>query len=505
MPLQKNSGHPKDGHKFHNGKEADLLLRDDHNNLSKSKVAGNGVGKMNGGDDVISRRNGHDNVLLGRLDSTTKKSDRGYWKEDCMLDSNAQGCSLQGYRVEHFDVGAKLHNGWGNATSQKVSHGTVASKKQDLNANHADAHLKRIISEPSSVHRASLHDTVATNKPDMNPSHAERHLKRNVSEPSSVPRADGLRDTVATKKPDLYPSHAEMHLKRNVQEPSAVNQVSLPEYYGSERKVQKDETPRVKPGYNNVLPPPYIKPNTKQKNGEGNIGSADAGSNGIPKYPSLHDQSRGAAVADRSQLNLDNSELDRKASRHAMHSRRRSHEKELYDQEDMSQVPVIKPKSMRRRHSKSRPSHSDDSEEDAEVVTRKPRSRRKDESKPRHGLQTLFDDEQHRNDAEEKMIDKLLIHYSKKPSIPLPEKARKSKSRHAHQMDDTVKEIPEMVTHPPRSISLPHEETGAKKVNKVFARAATFQADRSSEARHVHPNLPDCDDLAARIAALRGT
>ncbi|KAK4280877.1 hypothetical protein QN277_012437 [Acacia crassicarpa] len=471
VPLQKSPGHLKDGHKFQNGKEADLLVRDYHNIQSESKLPRNGVGKINGGDDAISRRNGYDNTLLGRLESTTKKSDRGYWKEDCMLDPNGSGCSLQGKRVEHLDVGSKLHDSWGNTTSQKVGHDTVAAKK-----------------------------------PDLNLSHVEIHLKRNVDEPSTVNGA-GLHDTVASKKLDFYTSHAEMHLKPNVNEPTTVNRAGLPEYYDSERKVQKDETPRVKPCYNNALPPPYVKPNSKQKNVtcEVNIGrSSDVAIDGIHKHPSAYDQPHAATVSDRSRLRLDNSDTDRQTSRHARRGRR-SHEKELYDQEDMSQVPVLlKPKSMRRKHSKSEPSHNiDDSAVDAEVVTRKSRSRIKDESRPRHGLKTLFDDEQHRNDEEERMIDKLLIHYSKKPSIPLPEKARrKSKSRHAHQMDGGVARTPEMFTH--RSISLPHEETGAEKVNKVLTRAATFQADRSSEARHVHPNLPDCDDLAARIAALRG-
>ncbi|XP_028804978.1 uncharacterized protein LOC114759911 [Neltuma alba] len=471
VPLQKSPGRLKDGHRFHNRQEADILVSDDHNIRSESKLPRHGVGETNGGNDVISRRNGHDNRLLGRLDSATKKSNRGYWKEDFMLDPNGPGCSLQGKRVEHIDVGTKRHDGLGDAASQKVSHDTVVAKKSDLNPSHAEMHLKRDVNEPSTANRVNLHDTVAAKKLDLNPSHAEMRLKRNVNEPSTVSRA------------------------------------GPPDFYDSQGKVQKDETPRVKPRYNNALPPPYVKPNSKQKNSacEVNMGSSNVVSDGIPKHPSVHDQPHAAAVAERSQLSLDNSEPDRQTTRHARRGRR-SHEKELYDQEDMPEVPVLKPKSTRRKHSKSRSSHKDDGAEDAEVVTRKSRSRTKDESRPQHGLQTLFDGEQHRNDEEEKMIDKLLIHYSKKPSIPLPEKARrKSKSRHAHQMDDAVEETPEMVTLPPRSISLPREETGAEKANKVFTRAATFQADRSNEARHVHPKLPDYDDLAARIAALRGS
>ncbi|XP_054786907.1 uncharacterized protein LOC129293129 [Prosopis cineraria] len=434
VPLQKSPDHPKYERTFHNGKEADILARDDHNILSESKLPRNGARKLNGGDDVILKRDGHHGRLPGRLDSTTKRSDRGYWKHDCMPDPNGPGCSLQGKTVEHF-VGAKLHDSWGNTNAQKVIHDTVAAKKLDLN-----------------------------------------------------------------------PNYAELHLKRNGNEPSTVNRATLPESYDIEKKVQKDETPRVKPCYNTGLPPPYVKPNSKQKNStcEANIGSLNVVSDGIAINPSVCDQPHAATVPERSQLSLDNSDPRRLTSRHSRHGRRR-HEKELYGQEDMLEVPASKPKSMRRKHSKSRSSHNDDSAEDAGVVTRKSRSRRKDESRPRHDQQTLFDDEQHRNDEEERMIDKLLIHYSKKPSIPLPEKARKSKTRHAHQMDDTAEETPEMVSLPPRSISLPPEKTGAGKVHKVFTRAATFQADRSNEARHVHPNLPDYDDLAARIAALRGT
>ncbi|KAJ6372254.1 hypothetical protein OIU76_026689 [Salix suchowensis] len=60
-----------------------------------------------------------------------------------------------------------------------------------------------------------------------------------------------------------------------------------------------------------------------------------------------------------------------------------------------------------------------------------------------------------------------------------------------------------MVSATPRSISLPHE-TNSSEATKVFTRAASFQPDRTGPARHVHPKLPDYDDLAARFAALKG-
>lgn len=121
----------------------------------------------------------------------------------------------------------------------------------------------------------------------------------------------------------------------------------------------------------------------------------------------------------------------------------------------------------------------------------------------------MFNDERYENAEEERIIDKLLIHYSKKPSILVPEKLRKKSNSHqALHMDNSTRELqqngsregsdetPEIVTVAPRSISLPREQHRVVEVKKEFARAASFQ--------HVHPKLPNYDDLAARFAALRG-
>lgn len=241
----------------------------------------------------------------------------------------------------------------------------------------------------------------------------------------------------------------------------------------------EDEAPRFNTYYNSPIPPPYVKSNSKQKNGkfEANLDfSHEGGGGGISTSPSLHDKPDAAITT--------------------------------LDHDVANEVPALKSKSTRRKHSKSRSNHYDASSEYTKIVTRKPRSRRRDDT--RRGLQLLFDDEQHRNYEEERIIDKLLLHYSKKPTIFVPEKSRrKSKSRHAHQMDNpggesSRNETPEMNAVPPRSVSLPREEIEPVKVNKECTRAATFQPDRSSPARHVHPKLPDYDDLAARFAAMRG-
>lgn len=53
-----------------------------------------------------------------------------------------------------------------------------------------------------------------------------------------------------------------------------------------------------------------------------------------------------------------------------------------------------------------------------------------------------------------------------------------------------------------RAVSLPPEHMASTKVGKVPVRAASFHPDNSSEG-HVHPKLPDYDDLAARFASLK--
>jgi hypothetical protein len=169
------------------------------------------------------------------------------------------------------------------------------------------------------------------------------------------------------------------------------------------------------------------------------------------------------------------------ATKHARPSKL-DNEKEPHVREDAEEVPVLKQKSMRRKHSKSQ-SHNDANKEDSEAA-RKSRRRRRDKS--RRGLQILFDDEQHKKDEEEKVIDRLLLHYCKNPSsVSGHEKSRRrSKSHHGHQMDDGPDKTPDTVPRAPRSVSLLHEQTQEVQVNKMFTRAASFQPDRSKEARH---------------------
>ncbi|KAG2249862.1 hypothetical protein Bca52824_089490 [Brassica carinata] len=90
--------------------------------------------------------------------------------------------------------------------------------------------------------------------------------------------------------------------------------------------------------------------------------------------------------------------------------------------------------------------------------------------------------------------------YSKKPSS-YEKTIEESKSRRSHHRKAEGEEI----HHPARSVSLPSEQfAGPSEPTKTFARASSFQPERSSEAKHVHPKLPNYEDLAARLAELKG-
>lgn len=267
----------------------------------------------------------------------------------------------------------------------------------------------------------------------------------------------------------------------------------------------REDTPRLKPHHNGVLPPPYVKPNTKPKDSKhgasSSLGSfSDLDDNLLARDPFEPRKDRAGNRPDQNQERLDNVDIQKpifSPARVNSHSREKDH----YPRNNGIDNPIPKPRSSRRRHAKSVPSQddSDHNEHPEATVRRKSRSRRRDD--PRRGLQILFDDEHPQNDDEEKIIDKLLIHYSKKPTSFEEGKARRkpSRSRRAGEAPSNISadEISE-VPAPARSQSLPPEPITEPQA-KVFTRAASFQPDR-----HVHPKLPDYDDLAARFAALRG-
>ncbi|KAK8523144.1 hypothetical protein V6N13_113100 [Hibiscus sabdariffa] len=265
----------------------------------------------------------------------------------------------------------------------------------------------------------------------------------------------------------------------------------------STRKNHKEGESKRKPQSKSGIPPPYVKSSSIKSKGSphgSNVESSLAGSdsNRVSSYPSIPDK-EGQIIPP---------------------MRGHGRETDYYYSHDGSDTPIPRRRSSRRRHLKSASGHIEIGDDDTEVARRKPRIRRKDDS--RRGLQMLFDDERGKNDEEERIIDRLLMHYSKKPSSSEGGQIRKSKSRHAHHMRSDVGEslqkssrdrsddISKTIRRPVRSVSLPRAQTAQSEGTKLLARATSFQPDRSSAARHVHPKLPDYDDLAAHFAAMKG-
>ncbi|KAL5729266.1 hypothetical protein ACHQM5_002240 [Ranunculus cassubicifolius] len=224
------------------------------------------------------------------------------------------------------------------------------------------------------------------------------------------------------------------------------------------------------------LPPPYLKPNTPRYAAfESNIPPADTERN--------HNEEK---VIGASKVNGHNN----------------------LEHQDVEKKP--KPKSVRTRH--MRPPPRDDNEGDEADVSRIPSARRREE---KQGLQHALDgDRSTSKDEEERMMDKYLLPYSKKPTAFEPRDVREgrvnAKVSHHDDIDDAGEpqhrhsrkhKNPEP---PSRATSLPPDPVAPTESERGPARANSFQLDMYNAGGHVHPRLPDFDDIHARFAALKG-
>lgn len=437
-----------DGHRLYNGQEGTVSKREELDIRSRHEFSDKGYKARNGREGAVLKKDGHDISFQGRQEFADDKHDAWNWKGDATQKSVRSHSSSQGKGLECIYDGSRLL-------------------------------VCRENTAPESDYAGSLHHG----------------------------------------KPEFAPSCGGLQLKGNGKEPLAGNnhavQHNITNLVG---KVEEDIIHKGKPYSKNALPPPYVKPNVKPKASKSrpNLGSSPAGfdSNVALVEPSILKRANVGSTSERIQLGSNHSDYERQVVELA---RGNSHgqEKDHFSQDDVTGNSTPKPRSIRRRRSKSRHNNNDAGYfEDTGVVTRKSRSKERDNS--RRGLQVLFDDEHYQDDEEERKLDKLLMKYSKKPSPYEPGMVRgKSKTRHADHMGASAGESPqnrrdgpdeksEMVPPPPRSISLPHEHASQSQATKVFSRAVSFQPDRSNQARHVHPKLPDYDVLAERFAALRG-
>lgn len=191
--------------------------------------------------------------------------------------------------------------------------------------------------------------------------------------------------------------------------------------------------------------------------------------------------------------------------------------------------PVInEPTSARKSTLKPPPGReivNDGSEENAEKA-----------EKARQHMESILNNyDEDQSDEEEKKLDHLLMHYSNKKQPHESSKAKESlnhhpgkesddtvratRHRHArvnahpsmgHGSDDTIgarrhrnarSELPHQTA---RTTSIPSEPSAGNEGTRGHNRAKSMQPEMVHGVGHVHPKLPDYDDLAARLAALRG-
>ncbi|XP_077216504.1 uncharacterized protein LOC143851069 [Tasmannia lanceolata] len=240
-----------------------------------------------------------------------------------------------------------------------------------------------------------------------------------------------------------------------------------------------------------MAPPPYVKPKDRRYGANSEAPHTGSNHNG-PTDPPIESnasaighvkpertQAKSNGCADEKDHHLDNAVHDEKS----------------------------KPRSVRRKHLKP-PVHENGSTEDNVQASRHlsdGRSQGQRRSIPTHGDEIEIDEE-------EKFMDRLLIHYSKKQTfdnskIALGLKALIGSNADADESPNSRnKDKPGLKREsgfaPSRAMSLPPEPTTTEEVHRGPVRATSFQPDVCGG--HVHPKLPDYDDLAARFAALKG-
>ncbi|RDX66038.1 hypothetical protein CR513_55240, partial [Mucuna pruriens] len=189
-------------------------------------------------------------------------------------------------------------------------------------------------------------------------------------------------------------------------------------------------------------------------------------------------------------LNKGESNLKKPTESEALHEKESNH--------DLHEPVVPKkpiPRSVRRRPLKPPP-------EDNTVSDPKTGGTAK-----QHQQTKLADKGDSREDKEERIMDGLLMHYSKKQcphesgigkAYPKAYPLQRLECDNGHTKSNSF--VPLV-----RGISLPPEDTISMETLKTHGRATSLVPEMMRTARHVHPCLPDYDDLSARLAALRNT
>ncbi|XP_068637372.1 uncharacterized protein [Aristolochia californica] len=365
-------------------------------------------------------------------------------------------------------------NGKDNAADKKqevLSYGNEFScipARKEVKAEALDLHEREgyLSHERVAFNADPVYTAVKEVKADRRDAHEKEHFSshaRERTEPNN-PRAK------FTNRPEFNKDNGNHH-------PVTSENKNLP---GLNASVYSESAENVKPTYSNRMPPPYVKPNG-------------------PKYRSkLEVQHRG------SDDNECTSPLKQRSEKRQMGSNPTKFVAQgndiNIDQDSFVPDAKGKPRSVRRKHKKP-PSVEEDTPTAQESVT---------EISKGWGGKATFND---RNvEEEDETMDKLLVHYSKKSSSTSLDARKKpeglkallpgnDEAPNARTRGESLR--PESIRLPARAISLPTQP--ATEVTKAPARATSFEPNGCSpNGVHVHPKLPDYDELAARFAALKG-
>ncbi|CAM0909534.1 unnamed protein product [Alopecurus aequalis] len=103
-------------------------------------------------------------------------------------------------------------------------------------------------------------------------------------------------------------------------------------------------------------------------------------------------------------------------------------------------------------------------------------------------------------DEEERMMDKLLMHYSKKGLHMDETKTTTGTSRTSNYDGSQQCQEKGSLHHPGRTVSLPPESVSTGETAHVPARSTSLRSNCPGTV-HVHPKMPDFEELAARVIA----
>ncbi|KAI3992490.1 hypothetical protein MKX01_022581 [Papaver californicum] len=466
-----------DGNKSQNNREAETSLKEDPKDVlshGRKEVTKDVLKPQKSIQETAPKRDKEDGMSRGRgnhLDNVYKA--RTVVAEETVVKKDYYNVSSRG-RPEVANDGHLPRSSREETALKRDKEDSMSGRR----GNHLDNVYKaRTVVAEETAMKKDYYNVSSHGKPEVA---NDGHLTRSSRE-ATVPQRDN--EQLWSHRRRDYTADMEKEKDRELADKlSAVK----------EKEKDREVAETVKPQYKGFAPPPYVKPNVAKNS----IRNDTFGPEKTLLEPPVH----------RRYMNVgsEKSHDERQEFRPAKvnHVDEYSH----HDDSVSDREPKPKPMSVRRRQMKPPLGYENPTSiEGDDSMRRVPSARRRE---ARNGLQHALDDDHKKGkDEEEQVMDQLLIHYSKKPTKyePVMVKAGLSSNVRPSSRDETERRRPSSRNEserrrPSRATSLPPEPaTPPKEAGKGPSRATSFQPERL----FVHPNLPEYDDLAARIASLR--